>query len=62
VADKRKLEIAVIKTALRRYRAWATAWPKCNAEILAGSDNVGGGKLAADMIRACAALAKARKK
>jgi hypothetical protein len=55
-------ERRVIAAAIHRYHNWASAAPEVLAKVLAGSDDIAGGKLGADLIRACAALVKARKK
>jgi hypothetical protein len=56
------LERAVVNAALTRYRAWAIEFPTLNKAIVAGSNEGSGGKRAADLIRACSALLKSRRK
>lgn len=56
--DTTEAEQKVIECALLRYRDWASTFPDQHERVLKGSDAISGGKLGADMIRACAALAK----
>ena len=56
-----KTEAAVYKAAMRRYRQWAKEYPVYHAQIIA-KDDVPMTNAGQELVRACAADAKTKKK
>ena len=57
-----KTEAAVYKAAMRRYRQWAKEYPVYHAQIIAKKYDLPMTDAGQELVRACAADAKAKKK